>query len=290
MLYEKIVGHIVKGPIPPVPYYSNDLILLLRPNYFINAKATFKDYYHLTILFQDKAPSLIIDGKSFSIPPQSSIIVNPGQMAESSLENIVLSQENKEYTVVFLDKRLFNQLSTDIGKGQGITFDNTVTLPNQFLSRLLQTFMFEHALKQPGYQLMLDTISYQLGTQIIRSIPNNLVFNTSPEYKASKEIKKVIDYMHEHNNEKLLLNDLCNIAHLSPYYFIKIFKSQTGKTPREYYIDIKLEKARRLLRDRSFSVAEVAYMVGFSSQSYFSSAFKKKIGYTPLEYQKHLNI
>ncbi len=73
---------------------------------------------------------------------------------------------------------------------------------------------------------------------------------------------------------------------MSPYHFIRIFKNETGKTPYEYLVDIKIEKACSLLRRSNLSVTEICFLCGFNSSSHFSTVFKQKIGVSPSMYRQ----
>ena len=68
-------------------------------------------------------------------------------------------------------------------------------------------------------------------------------------------------------------------------YYRKIFKEETGVTPVEYLLDIRIEKAKDLLL-HNFAVNEVANKVGFPDPYYFSKVFKKKTGISPKDYKR----
>jgi AraC-like DNA-binding protein len=72
--------------------------------------------------------------------------------------------------------------------------------------------------------------------------------------------------------------------------FRKAFKSITGVSPHQYYMDIRLAKARELLLLTTLNVDEVAYYTGFDEPAYFSKLFKKKNGVSPLMYRKDRNV
>ena len=70
--------------------------------------------------------------------------------------------------------------------------------------------------------------------------------------------------------------------------FHNCFKRSTGKTLRDFVEDVRLEIAVNLLINTDKTLTEIAYECGFSSQSYFSYAFKKKMNVTPREYVKNI--
>ncbi len=73
---------------------------------------------------------------------------------------------------------------------------------------------------------------------------------------------------------------------LSKDYLSQLFKKTTGLTVTEYIMKKRLSSAKQLL-DRDVSISDTAYALGFCSESYFISCFKKKYGITPKEYVKN---
>ena len=67
----------------------------------------------------------------------------------------------------------------------------------------------------------------------------------------------------------------------SPNYVQKVFRDRTGMSPKEYLMKIRMEEARRFLKERRYSVKEVASLCGFSGKEYFSTAFRAYYGFPP---------
>lgn len=95
-------------------------------------------------------------------------------------------------------------------------------------------------------------------------------------------------FMEKHHSEKITLENIAAAAFMSRFYYIKIFKQIYGVTPRQYLRDLRISKAKELLK-KGFPVTRVCYDVGYESLSTFSSAFKRGTGYSPREYQKMNN-
>ena len=98
-------------------------------------------------------------------------------------------------------------------------------------------------------------------------------------------IERVIDLINESYTTNLSLEEMARVANLSPFHFIRVFKTETGKTPYEYLIDVKIDRACHLLKNKRDSVTEVAYQSGFSNPSHFSKVFKSRMGVSPNRYQ-----
>ncbi|WP_164007277.1 helix-turn-helix domain-containing protein [Pyxidicoccus trucidator] len=89
-----------------------------------------------------------------------------------------------------------------------------------------------------------------------------------------------------HLEGPLHLADLAARAQLSPYHFARAFKSSTGETPRAYVERLRVEKAEGLIRDTELPLADIALACGFSSQSRFTTAFRRATGFTPARYRR----
>lgn len=68
-------------------------------------------------------------------------------------------------------------------------------------------------------------------------------------------------------------------------WFRKVFKENTGISPGQYFIQLKIQKAKQLLGNPQYAIKEVAYMLKFESPFYFSKLFKQKTGFTPLQFR-----
>jgi len=108
------------------------------------------------------------------------------------------------------------------------------------------------------------------------------------EQRTSGVLENAITFIQEKFREELSLEDVAEHVHLNPYYFSKIFKQQTGETFIDYVTRLRIEKAKQLIKDGSFSLKEVCYLVGYKDPNYFSRVFKKVTGVTPSEYRNQL--
>ena len=79
---------------------------------------------------------------------------------------------------------------------------------------------------------------------------------------------------------------MADLTHLSRFYISHSFKNEMNQTPMEYLTDIRIEESKVLLSTTNYSMSQIASIVGFSTQAYFSKQFKQKIGMTPLAYRK----
>ena len=97
---------------------------------------------------------------------------------------------------------------------------------------------------------------------------------------------QVIDYMKEHVTERLSVADVCAILHYNKSYVFRQFKKTTGYTLMSYFMRLKVERAKELLRETKMSVGDISDALSFESANYFSKKFKNITGYTPSTYRK----
>lgn len=97
-------------------------------------------------------------------------------------------------------------------------------------------------------------------------------------------IENTIRYIKENLTSDLSLSAVSEFAGFSPIHFHNCFKTSTGKTLRDYVEEQRIKKAVNMLISTNQTLTEIAYLCGFSSQSYFSFAFKRRMKMTPREY------
>jgi len=112
--------------------------------------------------------------------------------------------------------------------------------------------------------------------------------------RNKKEFKQIIksacDYIHIHYMDDLTLTQMAEYTELSISHFGSLFKRYTGESLISYINQVRVEKAKELLRNSNDKLYFIAEKVGFSSQTYFIRVFKNITGMSPNEYRKSLGI
>ena len=98
-------------------------------------------------------------------------------------------------------------------------------------------------------------------------------------------VQQARDYLTEHYNEKITLDDLAARYAVSKFHFQKQFKHFIGYTPNEFLLQLRLTRAKELLRQTDHPISQIACDVGIQNVSHFISLFKKQEGITPLGYR-----
>ncbi len=99
-------------------------------------------------------------------------------------------------------------------------------------------------------------------------------------------VSNVQKYIGEHIEEKLTLNDIASVFHISPNYLSLLFKKYNDAGFSEYISQMKIARAKELMAEGNLKIYEIADRLGFESAFYFSKVFKKITGYTPRDYQQ----
>ena len=92
-------------------------------------------------------------------------------------------------------------------------------------------------------------------------------------------------FLEQHYHRRITMQQVADLMHISEKHFCKQFKRQFGVPPQEFLMNIRLEKAKQLLKSTDLRIKEIAGSVGFSSQLNFAAAFKKRFGQSPTAYR-----
>ncbi|HOB08503.1 MAG: PocR ligand-binding domain-containing protein [Limnochordia bacterium] len=111
------------------------------------------------------------------------------------------------------------------------------------------------------------------------------VFNFK-NVKNKDIIYKAIEFTNNNYMERLTLEDAASYVHLSPAYFSRLFKEETGYNFTTYLNTVRIEKSKNLLVNEAIPLADVSSLVGFEDQSYFTRVFKKMTGTTPGKFRE----
>ncbi len=104
--------------------------------------------------------------------------------------------------------------------------------------------------------------------------------------RSDDHLDNIKAYLDDNYCSHITLDDLSNRFYISKYCMIRDFKKRFGKTVLNYVLDKRIEKAKTLLTDTSFSPELIAKKCGFSGVNYFARQFKRREGITSTEYRK----
>lgn len=149
----------------------------------------------------------------------------------------------------------------------------------------------EQRLRELGHSFMLKALVMKLILILYREMdecsqPPSLEASQFASRDKKVIVQSLIDYMSSYYMEDISLDNISKNMYLSPVYISKIFKEETGTSPINYLIQIRLEKAKQILENNTIPINMVAKAVGYEDAYYFSKLFKKYYGMSPSTYGK----
>ncbi len=122
--------------------------------------------------------------------------------------------------------------------------------------------------------------------QLIRDLLAYIEHWKQSSSQLSKEVGRTIQYLQSHYQGNCSISDIAQTLQVSPNYLSTLFRKETKFTFTEYLTQIKMEKAKELLKNTALKSYEIAELTGFSDDSYFSRTFKNHTGVRPNEFRK----
>ena len=140
-----------------------------------------------------------------------------------------------------------------------------------------------------GDRLYLESLQTMLCAHLLRHhCSTEIVTDEVSGGLSSSKLRRVIDYIQSNLESDLSLAQLARVAHVSSHHFGKLFKQSMGLTPHQYVLKCRVERAKKLLRDRKLTLTEISLATGFCHQSHFTNAFRRYTTFTPRQYRDRL--
>lgn len=136
------------------------------------------------------------------------------------------------------------------------------------------------------WPLLVESLALSMSVALIREMSpeaNSILGRLRGGLDLHRK-RRVIDFVESNMHRPITLNELADVAALSPYHFARSFKQSTGLTPLKYMAQRRAEAAKKLMRAGTMSLSMVAMTCGFSSQQHFSTAFRAVTGLSPTEF------
>lgn len=209
------------------------------------------------------------DGRIFHLKAGQGFIIYPDSRVYYKADN----REPWTYQWVDFGGRDADHLMTRCGflKGRDYIFtDGDLEGNQEVLEQIHKSLLKEGA---PEDQLASLGWFYLFLSRIVRP----------PEQKSySQVVRQFIQYNYAY---PITVQDMADRVGLNRSYLCKIFKQDTGTAPQEYLLKFRLQQAKRLLRETTLPIAEVAYSSGFKEFSHFSTQFKRRVGLSPGQFR-----
>lgn len=216
----------------------------------------------------------LIDSANLNLSQLAEISINDKDQLEQKLSQIYLhlrplGHVSRSYAHILLEQAIFS-ISKEVSQ-YDIAMSDIFTSPVTELQNIL------HA---NSLKLMLENFSIFFKTAVT-------YIEHHQHNKYAKIISNALKYIADNlNRSDLSVNDVAKHVYLSTGYFSLIFKNQTGETFSDYLINLRIEKAKELIRQTNMKFFEISYLIGYENVSHFNVIFKKYTGCTPSQYRR----
>ncbi|BBI35207.1 AraC family transcriptional regulator [Cohnella abietis] len=154
---------------------------------------------------------------------------------------------------------------------------------NQLIKKLDASFGAEQYIRIHLELLLMSIIS-----QGYADTGGNRLSTAAKERSENDVISKLIAYMEANVAGDLTLEQMCDHLHISKTFIVRLFKQKTGQSIIKYYKNLKIEKAKSLIRERQHNFTEIAEILQYTSIHSFSRHFKHVTDQTPSEYSRSI--
>ncbi len=252
--------------------------------------AEIHDFWEICYALKGKI-TLLLDDKSVPIPENQLILIPPNKKHAYRSHN---GNQSQAFVICFDSfSQILNAISGHVFSPCEV---QTVCMRN-IMAEFSDTFRMNdlghlEVLPAPrfgGQQALLLQLEYLL-IHLIRTLSveqdSDIIFFSDENFYADLT-KAILRFLRENVDKKISLDDICGKFSYSKSFLCKVFKEQTGETLISCLNRLKAEEAKRLLRETSQPIANIAWSLGFKEVKYFDIIFKKHTGFTPAAYRGH---
>ncbi|WP_087026444.1 AraC family transcriptional regulator [Thaumasiovibrio subtropicus] len=213
------------------------------------------------------------------IAPQDSIIlVNADEVHTGHSA----TEEGWSYQALYPLPEMFESVSRGSESGTFAPYFSDPVVYDPELAQLLR--MVIKALTESQNRLYRETLLQGAMWQLMNRHGKQRGQLTAPSTHTKRQVQRVRAFLKDCPEENVSLTELANLVSLSPHYLARRFKVEVGMPPHAYQLQMRLRKAKALLRE-GLNAGEVAIETGFHDQSHFHRHFKAAMGVTPNQYR-----
>lgn len=146
---------------------------------------------------------------------------------------------------------------------------------------------------RPGNRVQpefLDAYARLIGLHVIKRYLSPASPPTAAPRLTASLRERLDQYVRRTLPEPIVIEELAAACGLSHYQLLRLLKRATGETPQQYVLKLRIEMARKMLRESELPLSEIALALGFSSQSHFSNTFKSLTQCTPKAYRERADL
>ncbi len=267
---------LVKKDLTHVDYHVYDKLGIFIPSTGSCGYAAVKDHTHpsymITIFFDNALSEIALPRKH-----HIASILSP------DIPHCDIDVTTHHYYCIMIDKDYFEEQYKLYSEEIPVFHNNQFAICSDVI-KSINTFAFECEKNMMNKDITLHAQTTILTHWIIRSILGEEMDMRS--VSSDYSIAKVQYYIEQHYGDNLTVDFLANYVHQSVSTFNRNFKRELGIAPIQYLEEVRIVKAKLLLRRLDIPLTDIAFLCGFGSGSHFATAFKKHTGLTPSDYRK----
>ncbi len=207
-------------------------------------------------------------GRAHFTPPGSIFLLPPGEVHSNHAID-----EGCSYSNIYLPSSVLARVLVQIGARR--TELRAFVAEDYLLHTIFLALCRE--LEHPRSRLHRDDQYLSFFELVLRRFDGTDPASTSREPNGVKTAREFLD---ANFDQDIALDDLAQLAGLSPYHLNRTFRDQVGLPPHAYQIQLRIARAKSMLRN-GLTIADVAHRTGFADQSHFTRCFKRAVGVTP---------
>jgi AraC family transcriptional regulator len=192
-----------------------------------------------------------------------------------------------EVSHVYLSNERMQFCAASFDRTRPVELIDRLGFEDAAVARMLE-LLSQEAAAHAAPTLFLDEALDLLCLQLMRRHSASLETQTKVAVRGltPKQLRLIRQYMREHLERNIALEELAGLLRLSRFYFCTAFRLATGKRPHEWLTFERMERARALLKNHKLRIIDVGFMVGYTTPSAFAAAFRRAVGETPSSYRR----
>lgn len=275
MIYKQIPLSLSEG-------FDSDLELTFNiKNSKVDPHRHFHETYSFGVSLKGSTGFKIKD-KRYNLGPREIMIIHPGEVHQHGFSS---TEDSSLYYALYIPLKVFNKMADlESVAGFDTPFFSDSLLRDGHLAGHINTYcrqVFTHDLEL----LHEDEINYRLFHHIIAHPDSKSNFTTGRIGLEEPRVSLLKDYLRANARQKIRLEELADLVHLSPGQTLRIFKKTTGMSPYVYLLNLRINSSTDLLR-KGKTIAETALLSGFYDQSHFHRNFVRVMRVSPGEYRR----
>jgi AraC family transcriptional regulator len=217
---------------------------------------------------------------SYSKPPGNICLFSEG------IRPAIRSYSQIELTVCGLDPGFAAEVAQELDisqlRGRADIRDESAV----YLMRLLESAAQSG---DSSNRLYVDHLAYALTLRLFSSGENRQSRQVPRGALPLHRLRRVVERMRADLATNLDLKTLAAESGYSRNQFLRMFRTATESTPHQFFLQLRVEKAQSLMKNKSLRIIDIAASCGFASQAHFSRVFRQIVGVTPMQYRRDIS-